>query len=57
MAVSYFRPNGEIQLKNICIISPDAGGVTRAREFALSMNFIGHKNINIGMIIKKRMKG
>jgi len=33
LALAYFRPNGEVKLQKPCIVSPDAGGVKRAKDF------------------------
>ena len=52
LALSYFRPKGEVNLLKPCIISPDAGGVVRAKSFQSKLIEFGYKNCTLAMIIK-----
>jgi phosphoribosylpyrophosphate synthetase len=41
-------------MKNIAVVSPDAGGVNRAKNFMNLMNSVGVKDTSLAMIIKQR---
>ena len=41
-------------MKDIVVISPDAGGVGRAKKFLGMLNGVGVENVNLAMIIKQR---
>jgi len=41
-------------LKNIVVVSPDAGGVARAKKFLGLMDSVGVRDCSLAMIIKQR---
>ena len=55
MALNYFSEQNKFPLKDIAIISPDAGGVTRAKNFQGLLSSVGVKDTSLAMIIKQRM--
>ena len=54
LALAYFRPNGEVKLHKPCVLSPDAGGVTRAKGFQKKLLQHGYTDTTLAMIIKQR---
>lgn len=42
-------------MRDIVVVSPDAGGVTRAKNFLSLLNSVGVYDTNLAMIIKQRM--
>ena len=54
VALNYFAEQNKIPLKDIVVISPDAGGVTRAKNFQGLLSSVGVKDTTLAMIIKQR---
>lgn len=54
MALNYFCEQKKFALKDIVVISPDAGGVTRAKNFQALLSSVGVKQTSLAMIIKQR---
>lgn len=52
--MNYFAEQNKFPLKNIVVISPDAGGVTRAKNFQGLLSSVGVKDTSLAMIIKQR---
>lgn len=53
IGLSYFLKN--IQDKsNICVVSPDAGGMHRAKIFHSHFEYHGYRNVDFAMIHKER---
>jgi len=52
--MNYFVEQKKIPLKNIVVVSPDAGGVTRAKNFQALLFSVGVKETSLAMIIKQR---
>jgi ribose-phosphate pyrophosphokinase len=55
VALNYFAEQSKFPLKDIVVISPDAGGVTRAKNFQSLLSSVGVKDTTLAMIIKQRM--
>ena len=55
MAMNYFVEQTNFPLKNIVVVSPDAGGVTRAKNFQSLLGSMEVKDSTLAMIIKQRM--
>lgn len=51
--LSYFLKNVK-DVDNICVVSPDAGGMHRAKAFQDSFKFFGHDHVGLAMISKER---
>ena len=54
VALNYFVEQKKIPLKDIAVVSPDAGGVTRAKNFQALLSSVGVKQTSLAMIIKQR---
>jgi ribose-phosphate pyrophosphokinase len=54
VALNYFVEQKKIPLKDIVVVSPDAGGVTRAKNFQALLSSVGVKETSLAMIIKQR---
>lgn len=54
VALNYFVEQKKFPMKDIVVVSPDAGGVARAKNFAGMIKGVGVENINLAMIIKQR---
>jgi ribose-phosphate pyrophosphokinase len=54
VALNYFVEQKKFPMKDIVVVSPDAGGVARAKSFAGMIKGVGVENINLAMIIKQR---
>jgi ribose-phosphate pyrophosphokinase len=54
VALNYFAEQKKIPLRNIVVVSPDAGGVTRAKNFQSLLASVGVKDLTLAMIIKQR---
>ena len=54
VALNYFVEQKKIPLKDIVVVSPDAGGVTRAKNFQALLSSVGVKSTSLAMIIKQR---
>lgn len=54
VAMNYFVEQQDMQMRNIVVVSPDAGGVGRAKKFLGLMEGVGVKGCNLAMIIKQR---
>jgi ribose-phosphate pyrophosphokinase len=54
VALNYFIEQKRFPLKDIVVISPDAGGVTRAKNFQALLSSVGVKKTSLAMIIKQR---
>lgn len=54
MALNYFVEQNKTPLKDIVVVSPDAGGVTRAKNFQGLLSSVGLKDVGLAMIIKQR---
>ena len=53
--LSYFLDSKVIPNKdNLCIVSPDAGGMKRAKAFHGHFGFHGHDQVGFAMISKER---
>jgi len=52
--LNYFCEQKRFPLKDIVVISPDAGGVTRAKNFLALLSSVGVKKTSLAMIIKQR---
>lgn len=55
VALNYFAEQNKFPLKDIVVISPDAGGVTRAKNFQGLLSSVGVRDTTLAMIIKQRM--
>lgn len=53
IGVDYFKSRG---LENAIVVSPDAGGVYRAKQFREGLNHNTHLDAGLAMIIKQRPK-
>ena len=53
VGAAYFA---EKQLRRPVVVSPDAGGVTRAREFRSTLSTMGYEETGLAMISKHRVK-
>ncbi len=53
VAMNYFKYQQTVDLNNAVVVSPDAGGVTRAKAFLELMQGSGH-NSELAIIIKER---
>ena len=51
--LSYVLKNVEDK-DNLCIVSPDAGGMHRAKQFHEHFKFHGHNQVGLAMISKER---
>lgn len=56
VALNYFVEQTQIPLKDIAVVSPDAGGVTRAKNFQGLLTSVGVHDPTLAMIIKQRVK-
>ena len=54
VALNYFAEQKKIPLKDIVVVSPDAGGVTRAKHFQALLSSVGVRDPTLAMIIKQR---
>lgn len=54
VALNYFVEQKKIPLRDIVVVSPDAGGVTRAKNFQALLSSVGVKETSLAMIIKQR---
>jgi len=54
VALNYFVEQKRFPLKDIVVVSPDAGGVTRAKNFQALLETVGVKATSLAMIIKQR---
>jgi len=54
VALNYFVEQKKIPLKDIVVVSPDAGGVTRAKNFQQLLYSVGVKETSLAMLIKQR---
>jgi len=54
VGLNYFLHQNKEILDNTVIVSPDAGGVTRAKKFQDLINHNGAANASLAMIIKQR---
>ena len=54
MALDYFMHSKQFNLKNIVIVSPDAGGVARAKKFQELFKHTSGEDAGLAMIIKHR---
>jgi len=54
VAMNYFVEQKKFPLKDIVVISPDAGGVARAKNFQALLQSVGVKDSSLAMIIKQR---
>lgn len=54
VALNYFTEQKKIPLRDIVVVSPDAGGVTRAKNFLALLSSVGVKETSLAMIIKQR---
>lgn len=54
VALNYFCEQKRFPLKDIVVISPDAGGVTRAKNFQALLSSVGVRKTSLAMIIKQR---
>ena len=53
--LSYFLDSKVIENKdNLCVVSPDAGGMKRAKAFHDHFGFHGHDQVGLAMISKER---
>ncbi|MCL4122454.1 UNVERIFIED_CONTAM: hypothetical protein GTU68_038899 [Idotea baltica] len=55
VALNYFIEQTKIPLKDLVVVSPDAGGVTRAKNFQGLLASVGLKDTGLAMIIKQRV--
>ena len=51
VAMNYFSYQQTVNLNNVVVVSPDAGGVTRAKAFLELMQVAGHSS-QLAIIIK-----
>ena len=56
VALNYFVEQNQFPLKDIAVVSPDAGGVTRAKNFQGLLQSVGVHEPTLAMIIKQRVK-
>ena len=56
VAMNYFVEQKKFPLKEIAVISPDAGGVARAKNFQALLQSVGVKDTSLAMIIKQRQE-
>lgn len=54
VAMNYFVEQKKFPLKDIVVVSPDAGGVARAKNFQALLQSVGVKDSSLAMIIKQR---
>jgi len=54
VAINYFSEQQKYPLTDIVVVSPDAGGVTRAKRFQALLSSAGVKDPTLAMIIKQR---
>ena len=55
MGIDYFtQEESTVDIDNLVIVSPDAGGVYRAKQFADGLIARGAENVGLAMIIKQR---
>ena len=54
MALNYFVEQNKTPLNDMVVVSPDAGGVTRAKNFQGLLSSVGLKEVGLAMIIKQR---
>ena len=54
VALNYFVEQKKIPLKDIVVVSPDAGGVARAKNFLALLTSVGVRDPTLAMIIKQR---
>jgi ribose-phosphate pyrophosphokinase len=54
VALNYFVEQKKIPLRDIVVVSPDAGGVTRAKNFQALLTSVGVRGTSLAMIIKQR---
>ncbi|EGR27905.1 phosphoribosylpyrophosphate synthetase, putative [Ichthyophthirius multifiliis] len=54
VGLNYFLQQQGLDLSNMVIVSPDAGGVTRAKRFQELFNIKARQNSSLAMIIKQR---
>lgn len=52
--MNYFVEQSENYMKDIVVVSPDAGGVARAKKFLGLLDAHGLRNLSLAMIIKQR---
>ena len=52
--MNYFFEHNRTPLKDIVVVSPDAGGVARAKNFQGLIGTVGVKDTTLAMIIKQR---
>lgn len=56
VALNYFIEQKKTSLTDVSVVSPDAGGVTRAKNFQALLDSFGIKDTTLAMIIKQRVK-
>ncbi|EGR27076.1 phosphoribosylpyrophosphate synthetase, putative [Ichthyophthirius multifiliis] len=54
VALNYFVQQTDLTLNNIVVVSPDAGGVARAKKFQEILNKKANNECTLAMIIKQR---
>ena len=54
VALNYFVEQNKTPLNDVVVVSPDAGGVTRAKNFQGLLSSFGLKEVGLAMIIKQR---
>ena len=54
VALNYFVEQNRTPLKDVVVVSPDAGGVARAKNFQGLIASVGVKDTSLAMIIKQR---
>jgi len=52
--MNYFVEQKKFPLRDIVVVSPDAGGVARAKNFQALLSSVGVKDTTLAMIIKQR---
>ena len=52
--MNYFVEQKRFPLRDVVVISPDAGGVARAKNFQALLQSVGVKGSSLAMIIKQR---
>lgn len=54
VAMNYFVEQQKFPLRDVVVVSPDAGGVARAKNFQALLASVGVKDSSLAMIIKQR---
>ncbi len=54
VAMNYFVEQKKFPLRDVVVVSPDAGGVARAKNFQALLASVGVKDSSLAMIIKQR---